>query len=162
MPTIPAFSAAALFADWDRRPDRHQTPTIAPNPTHAQVVSVRKHGSWRDGHPDRRCRGIPGEVAKGWRISDRQNPLHVDSSARAAAMGAASRHVESLAVLGAALDWAKGNAGTTVLGNLTDAHAWVPGHADWDVGVPEVSDKGSVAKARSHQVEISAKQRVGV
>jgi 3D-(3,5/4)-trihydroxycyclohexane-1,2-dione acylhydrolase (decyclizing) len=77
-------------------------------------------------------------------------------------MGAASRKVESLADLEAALDWAKGNDRTTVISITTDAYAWVPGDADWDVGVPEVSDRDSVNKARESQIEIRAKQRVGV
>ena len=48
---------------------------------------------------------------------------------------------ESLAELGAALEWAKGNDRTTVLSIASDAYAWVPGDADWDVGVPEVSSR---------------------
>ena len=50
----------------------------------------------------------------------------------------------------------------TVISIVTDAYAWVPGDADWDVGVPEVSNRESVNKARAHQEEIRAKQRVGV
>ena len=42
------------------------------------------------------------------------------------------------------------------------ADAWVPGDADWDVGVPEVGTRDAVAKARAHQMEIRKKQRVGV
>ena len=84
-------------------------------------------------------------------------PLHVDFAAHAAAMGAASRHVESLADLAAAQEWAKGNDRATVISIFiaTDACAWVPGDADRDVGVPEVSTRDSVHKAR-------ARQRVGV
>jgi len=44
----------------------------------------------------------------------------------------------------------------------SDAYAWVPGDADWDVGVPEVSTRESVQAARKQQQEIRAKQRVGV
>ena len=44
----------------------------------------------------------------------------------------------------------------------SDAYAWVPGDADWDVGVPEVSSRESVREARKAQEEIRAKQRVGV
>ena len=40
--------------------------------------------------------------------------------------------------------------------------AWVPGDADWDVGVPEVSSRESVRNARKQQEEIRAKQRIGV
>ena len=77
-------------------------------------------------------------------------------------MGAASRHVGSLADLPAALEWAKGNDRTTVISIVTDAYAWVPGDADWDVGVPEVSTRDSVNAARESQIAIRAKQRVGV
>ena len=42
------------------------------------------------------------------------------------------------------------------------ADAWVPGDADWDVGVPEVGTRDAVAKARAHQMEIRKKQLVGV
>ena len=77
-------------------------------------------------------------------------------------MGAASRKVESLADLADALEWAKTNDRTTVISITTDAYAWVPGDADWDVGVPEVSDRDSVNKARESQIEIRARQRVGV
>jgi 3D-(3,5/4)-trihydroxycyclohexane-1,2-dione acylhydrolase (decyclizing) len=77
-------------------------------------------------------------------------------------MGAAARRCESLADLEAALDWAKGNDRTTVISIVTDAYAWVPGDADWDVGVPEVSDRETVNKARESQVEIRSKQRVGI
>ena len=62
----------------------------------------------------------------------------------------------------AALEWAKGNDRTTVLTIASDAYAWVPGDADWDVGVPEVSARASVQEARKAQEQIRAKQRVGV
>jgi 3D-(3,5/4)-trihydroxycyclohexane-1,2-dione acylhydrolase (decyclizing) len=38
----------------------------------------------------------------------------------------------------------------------------VPGDADWDVGVPEVSERESVREARVAQEAIRKKQRVGV
>ena len=69
---------------------------------------------------------------------------------------------ESLADLEAALEWAKTNDRTTVITIVTDAYSWVPGDADWDVGVPEVSDRDAVNKARESQIAIRAKQRVGV
>jgi 3D-(3,5/4)-trihydroxycyclohexane-1,2-dione acylhydrolase (decyclizing) len=77
-------------------------------------------------------------------------------------MGAAARHCESLADLVAALEWAKGNDRTTVLSIASDAHSWVPGDADWDVGVPEVSSRETVRSARKQHDAIRAKQRVGV
>ena len=253
--------AQALFKDWDALLDTHQTPTNAPVPTYAQVVNVVNQSAGENDTLIAAAGGIPGEVAKGWRvktpnsfdlefgfscmgyeiaagwgcamaqsgpgalggtpivmlgdgtymmmnsdiystvlsghkmivvvcdnggyavisrlqqfkgvpgfnnllkdcrITDRANPLHVDFAAHAAAMGAASRKVESLADLADALEWAKTNDRTTVISITTDAYAWVPGDADWDVGVPEVSDRDSVNKARESQIEIRARQRVGV
>jgi len=43
-----------------------------------------------------------------------------------------------------------------------DAYAWVPGDADWDVGVPEVSPRESVRNARRQQEETRARRRNGV
>ena len=253
--------AKALFADWDKLLDDHQTPTNAPIPTYAQVVNVVNNAAGEKDTLIAAAGGIPGEVAKGWRvkapnsfdlefgfscmgyeiaagwgcamaqsgpgglggtpivmlgdgtymmmnsdiystvlsghkmivvvcdnggyavisrlqqfkgvpgfnnllkdcrIADRQNPLHVDFAKHAEAMGAAARKCDSLADLEAALDWAKGNDRTTVISIVTDAYSWVPGDADWDVGVPEVSDRDSVRQARDSQIAIRARQRVGV
>jgi 3D-(3,5/4)-trihydroxycyclohexane-1,2-dione acylhydrolase (decyclizing) len=253
--------AKALFAEWDKLLDDHQTPTNAPIPTYAQVVNVVNHSAGEKDTLIAAAGGIPGEVAKGWRvkapnsfdlefgfscmgyeiaagwgcamaqsgpgglggtpivmlgdgtymmmnsdiystvlsghkmivvvcdnggyavisrlqqfkgvpgfnnllkdcrITDKANPLHVDFAKHAEAMGAASRSCESLADLESALEWAKGNDRTTVISIVTDAYSWVPGDADWDVGVPEVSDRETVNKARESQIAIRAKQRVGV
>jgi 3D-(3,5/4)-trihydroxycyclohexane-1,2-dione acylhydrolase (decyclizing) len=77
-------------------------------------------------------------------------------------MGAAVRHCESLADLEAALKWAKTTDRTTVLTIVTDGYAWLPGDADWDVGVPEVSERAEVKAARAHHDTIRKKQRIGV
>ena len=58
--------------------------------------------------------------------------------------------------------WAQTTDRTTVISIVTDAFQWVPGDADWDVGVPEVSTRESVRQARAHQIEIRNRQRVGV
>ncbi|MBA3323764.1 MAG: 3D-(3,5/4)-trihydroxycyclohexane-1,2-dione acylhydrolase (decyclizing) [Rhodobacteraceae bacterium] len=89
-------------------------------------------------------------------------PFAVRFAQHAEAMGALARHVDSLADLDAALDWAWTTDRTTVISIVTDAFAWVPGDADWDVGVPEVSDRAEVRAAREAQVAIRARQRVGV
>ena len=253
--------AKSLFAAWDALLDRHQTPTNSPVPTYAQVVNVVNRAAGENDTLIAAAGGIPGEVAKGWRvkapnsfdlefgfscmgyeiaagwgcamaqsgpgalggtpivmlgdgtymmmnsdiyssvltghkliivvcdnggygvinrlqefkgvpgfnnllkdcrITDRATPLHVDFAAHAAAMGAAARHCTSLADLETALAWAKGNDRTTVLSIATDAHAWVPGDADWDVGVPEISNRETVNAARLSQLAIRARQRVGV
>ena len=69
---------------------------------------------------------------------------------------------ETTSPVEAALEWAKTTDRTTVLSIVTDAYSWVPGDADWDVGVPEVSDRKTVNEARAHQEDIRKKQRVGV
>ncbi|NRG18249.1 3D-(3,5/4)-trihydroxycyclohexane-1,2-dione acylhydrolase (decyclizing) [Rhizobiales bacterium] len=249
--------AKALFKEWDQLLDRHQAPTNAPVPTYAQVVATVNKAAGENDNLIAAAGGIPGEVAKGWRvknpntfdlefgfscmgyeisagwgnamanegkgtpivmlgdgtymmmnsdiyssvltgkkmivvvcdnggfavinrlqefkgtpgfnnllkdcrIGNPENPLHVDFAKHAEAMGAYGRHCESLGDLEAALEWAKGNDRTTVLSIATDAFAWVPGDADWDVGVPEVSERETVMAARAHQQEIRSRQRVGV
>ncbi len=253
--------AKALFAEWDKLLDDHQTPTNAPIPTYAQVVNVVNKAAGEKDTLIAAAGGIPGEVAKGWRVKapnsfdlefgfscmgyeiaagwgcamaqsgpgglggtpivmlgdgtymmmnsdiystvlsghkmivvvcdnggyavisrlqqfkgvpgfnnllkdcripDKANPLHVDFAKHAESMGAASRRCESLADLESTLEWAKGNDRTTVISIVTDAYSWVPGDADWDVGVPEISDRETVNEARESQIAIRAKQRVGV
>ena len=77
-------------------------------------------------------------------------------------MGALVRACDSLADLDAALDWAKTTDRTTVITITTDAWQWVPGDADWDVGVPEVSNRKTVNDARKEQLTIRKNQRVGI
>ena len=249
--------AQALFREWDALLVEHQKQTNAPVPTYAQVVNVVNGAAGDDDHLVAAAGGIPGEVAKGWRvkrpntfdlefgfscmgyeiaggwgnamaaagkstpivmvgdggylmmnsdiyssvltghkmivvvcdnggfavinrlqefkgtpgfnnlwkdcrIENPDDPLHVDFAKHAEAMGAHARHCESLADLEAALEWARGNDRTTVLSIATDACAWVPGDADWDLGVPEVSERETVRAARARHEEIRAGQRVGV
>jgi 3D-(3,5/4)-trihydroxycyclohexane-1,2-dione acylhydrolase (decyclizing) len=131
---------------------------------HKMIVILCDNGGYAVINRLQQFKGVPGfnNLLTDCRITDKANPLHVDYAAHAAAMGAASRKVESLADLEAALHWARGNDRTTVISIATDAHAWVPGDADWDVGVQEVSTRDSVKAARRGQLEIRAKQRVGV
>lgn len=90
------------------------------------------------------------------------NKVDVDFAAHAASMGAYSRDVKSLTDLEDAFRWAKTTDRTTVLVVKTDAYTWTPGDAWWDVGVPEVSERESVNKARADHAEGRKKQRVGV
>jgi 3D-(3,5/4)-trihydroxycyclohexane-1,2-dione acylhydrolase (decyclizing) len=131
---------------------------------HKMIIIVCDNGGYAVISRLQQFKGVPGfnNLLKDCRITDKANPLHVDFAAHAAAMGAASRKVESIADLEAALAWAKSNDRTTVISITTDAYSWVPGDADWDVGVPEVSDRDTVNKARESQIAIRAKQRVGV
>jgi 3D-(3,5/4)-trihydroxycyclohexane-1,2-dione acylhydrolase (decyclizing) len=131
---------------------------------HKMIVVVCDNGGYAVISRLQQFKGVPGfnNLLKDCRITDKTNPLHVDFAKHAEAMGAAARRCESLADLESALEWAKGNDRTTVISIVTDAYSWVPGDADWDVGVPEVSDRETVNKARESQIAIRAKQRVGV
>jgi 3D-(3,5/4)-trihydroxycyclohexane-1,2-dione acylhydrolase (decyclizing) len=91
-----------------------------------------------------------------------KEPFAVDFAKHAESMGALARKVESLADLGAAVDWARTTDRTTVLTIVSDAFTWTPGDAWWDVGVPQVSARESVLKASKDQLEGRKKQRVGV
>ena len=106
-------------------------------------------------------KGVPGfnNLLKDCRVKD---PFQVDFVKHAEAMGALARRCNTLAELEDAMNWAQGTDRTTVLTIATDAFAWVPGDADWDVGVPEVSDRQSVQQARESQLAIRRKQRRGV
>ena len=61
-----------------------------------------------------------------------------------------------------AIEWAYSNDRTTVLSIITDAYSWTPGDADWDVGVPETSERQEVLDARKLQDQIRSNQRIGV
>jgi 3D-(3,5/4)-trihydroxycyclohexane-1,2-dione acylhydrolase (decyclizing) len=91
-----------------------------------------------------------------------QETFYVDFAAHAASMGALTRKVEGLTDLEDAIRWAKTTDRTTVLVVKTDAYQWTPGDAWWDVGVPEVSERETVRKARADHAEGRKKQRVGV
>jgi 3D-(3,5/4)-trihydroxycyclohexane-1,2-dione acylhydrolase (decyclizing) len=91
-----------------------------------------------------------------------KEPFAVDFAKHAEAMGALTRHVDSLSDLGAAMEWAKTTDRTTVLTIVSDAFVWTPGDAWWDVGVPQVSERSQVNAAAKDQQEGRRKQRVGV
>ncbi|MDB5665064.1 3D-(3,5/4)-trihydroxycyclohexane-1,2-dione acylhydrolase (decyclizing) [Cypionkella sp.] len=131
---------------------------------HKMIIVICDNGGYAVINRLQQAKGVPGfnNLLQDCRIQNATAPLHVDFAAHATAMGAASRHVESLSDLATALEWAKTTDRTTVISITTDAYTWVPGDADWDVGVPEVSPRDSVAKARDHQLQIRAKQRIGV
>ena len=68
----------------------------------------------------------------------------------------------ALADLEAAMKEALAHDGITVVNIVSDAWKWVPGDADWDVGVPEVSQFETVRAARKAQEKIREAQRLGV
>ena len=131
---------------------------------HKMIVVVCDNGGFAVINRLQQAKGVPGfnNLLVDCRVQNRAAPLHVDFAKHAESMGALARHCESVADFEVALAWAKGNDRTTVLSIASDAYAWVPGDADWDVGVPEVSALESVRNARAQQEQIRAKQRIGV
>jgi len=131
---------------------------------HKMIVVVCDNGGFAVISRLQQAKGVPGfnNLLVDCRVQNPTAPLHVDFVKHAESMGAAAKHCASLADFQAALEWARGNDRTTVLSIASDAYAWVPGDADWDVGVPEVSSRESVQSARRQQEQIRAKQRIGV
>ena len=77
----------------------------------------------------------------------------IDFAAHAAAMGAASESVNSLEDLAAALERAKKSDRTYCVAISTNAVDSTGGGSWWQVGIPEVSSKESVVKARAEWQE---------
>ena len=86
----------------------------------------------------------------------------VDFAAHARAMGAIAEKVTGIGDFEAAFERAKKADRTTVIVIDTDAHAWTPGDAWWEVGVPEVSPRDTVKAAKKDIMESKKKQRPGV
>ncbi|MCC5973753.1 MAG: 3D-(3,5/4)-trihydroxycyclohexane-1,2-dione acylhydrolase (decyclizing) [Rubellimicrobium sp.] len=128
---------------------------------HKMIVVVCDNGGYAVINRLQTFKGTPGfnNLIRDCRI---KAEVPVDFAAHARAMGAEARHCDSLADLDEALAWAQTTDRTTVLSIATDAFAWVPGDAAWDVGVPQVSDRAEVRAARQDQDAIRAKQRLGV
>ena len=91
-----------------------------------------------------------------------ENLQKVDFVQHATSMGALGEQVESTAELEAAFKRAKAADRTYVICIETQPSKWTPGDAWWDVGVPEVSDREEVRKARSDHSESQKRQRLGV
>lgn len=131
---------------------------------HKMIVVVCDNGGYAVINRLQQFKGVPGfnNMLTDCRVRNKDNPLHVDFVKHAEAMGAKARQVESLADLEDAMKWAQGNDGPTLLSIVSDAWTWVPGDADWDVGVPEISNFESVREARKSQDAIRVNQRLGV
>ncbi len=128
---------------------------------HKMIVVVCDNGGYAIINRLQNFKGTPSfnNMIKDSRV---KKPFAVDFAKHAESMGAAVRHCESLADFEAALKWAKTTDRTTVLTIVTDGYTWLPGDADWDVGVPEISDRPEVKAARAHHETIRKKQRIGV
>ncbi|WP_298609816.1 3D-(3,5/4)-trihydroxycyclohexane-1,2-dione acylhydrolase (decyclizing) [uncultured Thiothrix sp.] len=128
---------------------------------HKMIIVVCDNGGYGVINRLQTFKGVPefNNLLKDCRV---KQPFAVDFVKHAEAMGALARKVDTLDELAAAMQWAQTTDRTTLISIVTDAYQWVPGDADWDVGVPEVSERESVQAARQQQIEIRRKQRVGV
>jgi len=128
---------------------------------HKMILIVCDNGGYAVINRLQNAKGTPGfnNLIKDCRVKE---PFAVDFAKHAEAMGALTRHVESLADLGDAVEWAQTTDRTTVITIVSDAFAWTPGDAWWDVGVPQVSARSEVNAAAADQQAGRRKQRVGV
>ena len=131
---------------------------------HKMVVVICDNGGYAVINRLQQAKGVPGfnNLLTDCRVRNRENPLHVDFVRHAESMGARAIRCDSLADLETATREALAHDGVTVISIVSDAWKWVPGDADWDVGVPEVSTFESVRAARAAQLKIRDEQRAGV
>lgn len=131
---------------------------------HKMVVVVCDNGGFAVINRLQQAKGVPGfnNLLTDCRIQHRDNPLHVDFVKHAESMGARAIKAQSLDDLEGAMKEALAHDGVTVINIVSDAWAWMPGDADWDVGVPEVSNFEAVRAARAAQQRIREAQRQGV
>lgn len=92
----------------------------------------------------------------------RGKEVPVDFVAHAKSMGANGETVESLTELNAALKRARQSKATYLIAMRTARSRWTPGDAWWDVGVPEVSTRKEVRKAKTTHEKTRHNQRRGV
>ena len=85
----------------------------------------------------------------------------VDWVAHARSLGCEAEAVSSISELEGAFARARAADRTTVIAIPTAPHAWTPGGAFWEVGVPEVTDRQEVKAAHERLVEGKRRQRVG-
>lgn len=131
---------------------------------HRMVVVVCDNGGYAVINRLQQAKGVPGfnNLLADCRVLDRENPLHVDFVKHAESMGALGIRADGLADLEEAMKTALAHDGVTVISIVSDAWKWVPGDADWEVGVPEVSTFETVRAARKAQEKIREAQRLGV
>jgi 3D-(3,5/4)-trihydroxycyclohexane-1,2-dione acylhydrolase (decyclizing) len=88
--------------------------------------------------------------------------FRVDFVRHAESMGARAEKVQSIADLEAAFARAKDSDRTYVIAIDVHPTEWTPGDAWWDVGVPEISPRDTVQKAKADHEAARGRQRVGV
>lgn len=88
--------------------------------------------------------------------------IRVDFAAHARSMGAMTLEVSSLNEFSEALETARKATSTVVIVTKVRAKDFTEGGAFWQVGVPEVSERESVSKARNKMDAGLRSQRVGI
>jgi 3D-(3,5/4)-trihydroxycyclohexane-1,2-dione acylhydrolase (decyclizing) len=128
---------------------------------HKMIVVVCDNGGFAVINRLQNFKGSPSfnNLIKDCRIV---SEVAVDFAKHAESMGAMSETVQSVSELEAAFRRAKAADRTYVICIRVSGHDWTPGDAWWDVGVPEVSARESVRKARAEHEEGWKKQRIGV
>ena len=91
-----------------------------------------------------------------------QRNFSIDFVRHAESMGALAKSAKTIEELKEAIDWAKANDRTSVISIATDPNSWTPGDAEWDVGVPEISERALVRAAHTEQQRMRRRQRIGV
>jgi 3D-(3,5/4)-trihydroxycyclohexane-1,2-dione acylhydrolase (decyclizing) len=132
---------------------------------HKMIVVVCDNGGYAVISRLQQFKGVPGfnNLLKDCRDHRQGQPLHVDFAKHAEVHGRRRPPLRQPGRPGSRAGLGQGQRPDDGdFSIVTDAHSWVPGDADWDVGVPEVSDRETVTKARESQIAIRAKQRVGV
>ena len=77
-------------------------------------------------------------------------------------MGALGEKVKSISEFEEAFKRAKAADHTYLISIQIQQHQWTPGDAWWDVGVPEVSEREAICKAKVDHNEGKKLQRVGI
>jgi 3D-(3,5/4)-trihydroxycyclohexane-1,2-dione acylhydrolase (decyclizing) len=85
----------------------------------------------------------------------------IDFAMHARSMGAESENVGSIAELEAALRRARASERTYVIAIRTHPYEWMEGGSWWDVGMPEVTERTTIAAAREAQEADRCFQRQG-
>jgi len=131
---------------------------------HKMVIVVCDNGGYAVINRLQQAKGIPGfnNLLTDCRIQNHAQPPHVDFVKHAEAMGANAHLAHTLDELETLVQQALNYAGVSVIAIISDAWKWVPGDADWDVGVPEVSNFETVRTARAAQEHIRQAQRRGI
>ncbi|MFK0333776.1 3D-(3,5/4)-trihydroxycyclohexane-1,2-dione acylhydrolase (decyclizing) [Rhizobium sp. NPDC090275] len=86
----------------------------------------------------------------------------IDFAMHARSMGAESENVTTIDELEAAIGRARQSERTYVIALRTHPYEWMDGGSWWDVGMPEVTNRASIATARETQESQRKHQRKGV